>query len=436
MELLIPDIPRTFTAVSEWSACLMFVVLLKNRFSKWKTAGISALVLLIQSLFLHFTGNVKLYLWLPCMMTAVLIMILYIYGCCHISLTTAAYFGIHAFVTAEFSASFAWQIIVYCFPERTIYNLVVPILFQIAVCAVVNALMWSFSRGHFPKDGEIEIGYKQLISTVIIGVAVFGISNVSFVSSRTPFSGRYSFEIANIRTLVDLGGVAMLYAHFVQCCENKVRRELEAVKNVLQNQYQQYKQSRESIDLINYKYHDLKHQIAVLRSEEDPEKRKEFLDKMEEDIRQYELQNKTGNKVLDTVLTAKSLYCAKHGITLTCVADGTLLEFMDTMDICSIFGNALDNAIECERKIENKEKRLIHVTVTRQKNFLLIRFENYYEGNLEVSEGHFATTKKEKEFHGYGIKSIRYTVNKYGGAVSIDTENNWFDLKILMPVKE
>lgn len=51
------------------------------------------------------------------------------------------------------------------------------------------------------------------------------------------------------------------------------------------------------------------------------------------------------------------------------VADGTLLDFMDIMDICSIFGNALDNAIECELKIADKEKRLIHVTVSQQKNF-------------------------------------------------------------------
>ena len=78
---------------------------------------------------------------------------------------------------------------------------------------------------------------------------------------------------------------------------------------------------------------------------------------MEADIKKYESQNKTGNKVLDTVLTTKSLYCAKHNITFTCVADGTLLDFMDVMDICSIFGNALDNAIECELKIPDKEKR-------------------------------------------------------------------------------
>ena len=69
-------------------------------------------------------------------------------------------------------------------------------------------------------------------------------------------------------------------------------------------------------------------------------------------------------------------------------------------------------------------------------NFLLLRFENYYEGNLEYQEGKLVTTKKEKEYHGYGLKSIRYTVNKYDGAVSIDTKENWFDLKILIPMRE
>ena len=182
---------------------------------------------------------------------------------------------------------------------------------------------------------SMEIGWKECFSAFLIAISVFAVSNISYLTVNTPFSGRYSFEIANIRTIVDLAGIAILYAHLMQCCEMRARKELEAVQNVLQNQYAQYVQSKESIELINYKYHDLKHQIAVLRSEEDPQKREAFLDEMEAEIRQYEAQNKTGNKVLDTVLTSKSLYCNKNGITLTCVADGTLLDFMDVMDIRS-----------------------------------------------------------------------------------------------------
>ena len=295
--------------------------------------------------------------------------------------------------------------------------------------------MWNILRGHIPSDGYLDISRKDWLTALFIAIVVFAFSNLSFITKDTPFSGEYVQEIANIRSLVDIAGVAILYAHFVLCCKNKTRMELEAVQNVLENQYIQYKQSRESIELINYKYHDLKHQIEMLRKEQDPEKRNAFLNQMEDEIKQYELQNKTGNKVLDTVLTGKSMYCDKHGITLTSVVDGSLLDFMETMDICSIFGNALDNAIESVLAIPEKEKRLIHVTVAKQKSFILIRVENYFEGNLEYSKGELESTKKEKAFHGYGIKSIRYTVNKYDGAVDIDTENQWFNLKILIPMK-
>lgn len=431
---LMPDIPRIYTAIAEWLACLLFILPLKKRFDRYRTVGIVVVSLVLQSVFLVATGDLIIYLWIPCMIVAVMLMILVIYGCCDINLTDAAYFGMIAFVVAEFLASVEWQIVCF-FWKGELPAIWIKALLLVGIYGAVAFILFRLIHVHLPKDAKMDISPKEYFSGLLIAVAVFAVSNMSYLTINTPFSGRYSFEVGNIRTLVDLGGIAILYAHLIQCCELRVRKELEAVQNVLQNQYVQYKQSRESIELINYKYHDLKHQIAFLRSEEDPAKREAFLNRMEDEIRQYEAQNKTGNKVLDTVLTTKSLYCAKHGITFTCVADGTLLDFMDVMDICSIFGNALDNAIECELKIPDKEKRLVHVTVSKQKQFLILRFENYYEEALQYQEGKLVTTKKDKENHGYGLKSIRYTVNKYDGAVSIDTQENWFELKILIPMK-
>ncbi len=430
-----PDIPRFYTALAEWLGCMLFILPLKKRTGKIQTVLIMAGALLVQGAFLVLTGNLPLGLWIPCMILAVFLMIGFIFVCCEVNWTDAVYFGMIAFVVAEFLASVEWQIVCF-FCTNGMAAVWIRVVLLIGIYGVIALILFKILHVHLPKDGRMNISPKELFSALLIVIAVFAVSNLSFLTSNTPFSGTYSFEIGNIRTLVDLGGIAILYAHLIQCGELRVRKELEAVQNVLQNQYVQYKQSRESIELINYKYHDLKHQIAVLRSEEDPGKREEFLNRMENEIKQYEAQNKTGNKVLDTVLTTKSLYCNKHGITFTCVADGTLLEFMDVMDICSIFGNALDNAIECELKIPEKEKRLIHVTVSKQKNFLILRFENYYEEELRYKEGSLVTTKKEKEYHGYGLKSIRYTVNKYEGAVTIDADNNWFELKILIPIRE
>ena len=431
----IPDIPRIYTAIAEWASCLIFVSVLRPRYGRKKTIVISTMVLAAQMIFMHVTGNVSLWFWVPCMLIAYFNMTIFIYGTCKTSYWECCYYGFFGFVIAECVASLEWQLFNYFFEKGQNESWWLQAVCIVMIYGVVVLVMRNLMSGHVPADGYLDINRKDWITAFFITVVVFSVSNISFITRDIPFSGNYSKEIANIRTLVDIAGVAMLYAHFVLCCENKVRMELESVQNVLQNQYLQYQQSRESIELINYKYHDLKHQIEVLRKEQDPEKRNAFLNQMENEIKQYELQNKTGNNVLDTVLTSKSLYCDNHGITLTSVVDGKLLDFMETMDICSIFGNALDNAIESVIKLEDKEKRLIHVTVSQQKSFLMIRVENYFEGGLEYAKGQLESTKKEKAFHGYGIKSIRYTVNKYDGAVDINTKDNWFNLRILIPLE-
>lgn len=349
---LIPDIPRLYSAIAEWLACMIFILPFKKRFSKIKTGVIMAVMLVVQSGFMVVTEDVRLFFWIPCMMVAVFLMLFFIYASCAIEITDAVYFVLIAFVVAEFMASIEWQVACYFrIAQSGVWWR--EWLALILGYGIISVILFKILHVHFPEDGQIEIGWKECLSAFLIAISVFAVSNISYLTINTPFSGRYSFEIANIRTIVDLAGIAILYAHLMQCCELRARKELEAVQNVLQNQYAQYVQSKESIELIN-----------------------------------------------------------------------------------SIFGNALDNAIECEMKIQDKEKRLIHVTVSRQKAFLILKFENYCEEKLQYQDGNIATTKKDKKYHGYGMKSIRYTVNKYGGAVTIDTKENWFDLKILIPIKE
>ena len=182
------------------------------------------------------------------------------------------------------------------------------------------------------------------------------------------------------------------------------------------------------------KYHDLKHQITGLRAESDEEKRKKWIDSMEKEIAAFENISRTGNQVLDTILAAKIFHCRKNHIQITCVADGKLLDYMHVTDICSIFGNALDNAIEHVILIPDPEKRLIHLTVSAQKGFVFIKIENYCEAEISKNEEDLiTTTKKDGKNHGFGLKSIRTAVEKYDGSVVFGVQQNWFELKILLP---
>lgn len=432
---LLPDIPRFYTALAEWAACMVFICVLKRQMTGWKLAVISGTMLLIQSGFLVFTADIGLGMWLPCMVIAVLSMIVFLGICLKGSWCDAVYCGLFSFVIAEFAASLEWQL--YLFFFRGNITKVVSYLVMLTAYGVIYIIIWWLLKRQRTPDGMLYMKAGELPAVLLIAISVFAMSNLGFLQISTPFSSQYKDAVSIIRTMIDFAGVAMMYAFHVLRNENRARLELDMMQDVLKNQYLQYQQSKESIDLINYKYHDLKHQIAVLRAEQDQERRNAFLNQMEEEIHQYEAQNKTGNQVVDTILTGKNVICEQFGISMNCVADGMLLDFMDTMDICSILGNALDNAIECEKQIPDPEKRLIHVAIFGQKNFVILRFENYFDGQLEIKEGIPVTTKtKKKEFHGFGIRSIKYAVDKYDGAVSISQNENWFELKILIPMKK
>ena len=68
-------------------------------------------MLVLQSVFLVATGNVPIYFWIPCMIAAVSLMVGFIYFCCDVNFQDAGYFGMIAFVVAEFMASLEWQIV-------------------------------------------------------------------------------------------------------------------------------------------------------------------------------------------------------------------------------------------------------------------------------------------------------------------------------------
>lgn len=425
------DIPRIYTALAEWCACMIYLAAMRGK--KWTPLAVLTAIaaLIAQIAFLTLTGGLPLPFWIPCMLLAVGIIFLVLWLLGSAALPDAAYCCVQAFVLAELAASLEWQVHCFFWPNGGIDPAGLVVLG--VVYGLVFLMMGWLVGNHLPPGGRLGITWRELGSALIIAFAVFVVSNLSFVSNNTPFSGRYAVEIMNIRTLVDLGGVAILFAHLLLCSDLRMRGELEAVQNALQSQYQQYQQSRESIELINHKYHDIKHQIAALRAEPNPALREAYLEQMEADIKQYEAQNKTGNSVLDAVLTSKSLYCARRGITFTCVADGTLVDFMNAMDLCSVIGNALDNAIEYEEKVVDEEKKLIHMTLSAQKGFVLLRVENYCEEELAFEDGLPASTKGDPRFHGYGLKSIRYVARKYGGTVTVAISEGWFELKVLLP---
>lgn len=437
METIYQDIPRFYTALAEWGACVIYICLIKKRFNNKITVALSTLFLVAQIALLVPTGDLPTVWWIPCMVAAALLMYLFIYTVGNVHSITAAYLCARAFLIAEFTASFQWQLDCYLNARVDVEHFVFAKIVMLVVIYTAIFVLVAFMEKPLMNPKYLnKITYKEFIAVIAIVAVAFTFSNLSFIWKNTPFSSGFRSDIFNIRTLFDLAGMTILYAYQSRVCELMAESEIVTMDSMLKSQYNQYRNYQESIDLINMKYHDLKHQIAGLRAETDIDKRTEWLDAMEDDIRGFESVTNTGNKVLDTIIAGKIMHGQKYDIKFTCVIDGKLLEFMHVTDICTIFGNAIDNAIENVVMIKDIEKRIIHVTVSAKNKFVLIQFQNYCEVKPNEDKRGirlFESSKADKRNHGFGLKSIQYTVDKYDGTMKAGMNKDWFELTILIP---
>ena len=149
----------------------------------------------------------------------------------------------------------------------------------------------------------------------------------------------------------------------------------------------------------------------------------------------YELKPRirTGNHVLDIILAGKEMRMKNALIQFTCVADGETLKNMQVADICAIFGNALDNAIEYAEQIKDPQKRVISMTLSRRRDFIFLEISNYCESSIRVENGLPVTTKENRELHGYGVRSMVQAARKYGGTVTFEEKDHFFIVRFLIP---
>lgn len=314
--------PGLLYALAYWLSSTFYIQLYGSPFSKGRKFGISAGFLALIAGFMTLTDGVSAIGFFPCMGVTVALIFFYIRIATHMPWANAGYYCARAFILGEFSASLAWYLF-YFFV--TVPGLPLTVWTTILVFAAVHAIilytMFLLERKYRDGSKLIKITARELFTAAVLAIAVFSVSNISFAFTGTPFSSQFTAEVFIIRTTVDLGGVAMLFAYHVVILEISTEREMEHLQALLHMQYESYRISEESIALVNQKYHDLKHHIQLLRAASAAE-RTEYLDQMEQQIRTYEAQNKTGNRVLDTILTAKTIQCQSEGISLTCVADG------------------------------------------------------------------------------------------------------------------
>ncbi|NOJ71960.1 ATP-binding protein [Paenibacillus alvei] len=138
----------------------------------------------------------------------------------------------------------------------------------------------------------------------------------------------------------------------------------------------------------------------------------------------------TGNLVIDALITNTLNIGQANGIRIDTKLNLWSQEIhIDRYDLCVVIGNMLDNAIEASKKLTIAEDRYILIKIHSTESTLLIHILNHMENEV----AHLHSQKPSPEFHGIGLTNIARICDKYGGHMTIETENKVFNNMILLP---
>lgn len=295
------------------------------------------------------------------------------------------------------------------------------LLIDFAVYPILFTVLF-FSFRPFTKEPNEDFGNKTkvIFSTVALLLCLI----TARLTDGNAMRNDMSIFVENIYQI--LCGIFLLLLQFGVMERTRLSNSVDNMRKLVHEQREQYKQSKQSVELINEKYHDLKGLLEGFHGEISVEQ----IDTLKQKIGEYDTYVKTGNQVLDIVLAEKRAICHQKGITFTCYADGTDMEFAEELDLYALVGNALNNAIEAVMQLPEAE-RFISLSVKCEDGMLMLHVENPFRGSLEMECG-LPKSLRDERYHGFGMKSMKRIAEKYDGTLSVQVKNGIFGLDALL----
>ncbi len=266
-----------------------------------------------------------------------------------------------------------------------------------------------------------------LLCVVFLGILrIYTTTMINMVTStRTAQGWSAAVSLVFVGTLT--AGVVMFFHHFQMLkTENKMLLELETLSE------NHIKDMELMMEKNRIQTHDMKHHLLVLREygqEKQWDSLMSYLNELSEDILAKKKTGWTQTGILDTILEQKKEKAESEGIEFSIQADRIgALPFSD-LEICTLFSNLLDNAIEACEKIEGN-RRWIEIQITRKSGMLYLTISNSIKDRPSEQEGKLITNKQNHQLHGYGIKSVQKIVRKYEGDFSYQIRKSEFIVTI------
>ncbi len=308
-------------------------------------------------------------------------------------------------------------------PWSTIVGLGIPI--------VVYAVGYLVFIRQIDRKGLASVQDRSMLAMFIVVVLV--IIGFDIVIKSLVWGGLKFENLVLLRLVHSILCAFVLFAEYEILYARRMSDEKAETERLLAERERQYRLSRENIEAINIKCHDIRHQIRHFADRGEVVD-SSALESIAREVAVYDSVVETGNEALDTILTEKNLACSNEGIVLSCIADGAALDFMTPSDIYSFFGNALDNAIEATRRVDDPERRSITLNVARRGGMVAVSIENYYDEDAapRFVDGAPQTSKGDAANHGFGTKSMRCIAERNGGTLHLGAKDGVFYLNALL----
>jgi signal transduction histidine kinase len=343
--------------------------------------------------------------------------------------------AVYVFITFEAILTFIGNLIL--FPifslfspsNRIIYNVVAEITASIVLFFAAILLLKYFK---FLKKKAFDFpAFWGLALIIAVSFMLGGLQHASVISVRA-YTILYPFVLTGSTFLV-----FYLYNVLSKSHEEKLASAIHSQEK--EYYFNQCRLMQESAEKINAMCHDMKkHFIALKEFSADNKTATDYLNSLIDDVKHKEVFSKTGNIAFDSVINYKLNAVLRDNIELDINTFIPPVLNVEAVDIVTILGNLLDNALDALSKVENK---ILSLNIQFDKSSLLIKIENSFDGIVEYKdkkegEDKIIVTRKNNIKNGYGLKNIKNSIEKYNGYIEITHDNNIFSVGILLYVDD
>jgi uncharacterized membrane protein YhiD involved in acid resistance len=294
-------------------------------------------------------------------------------------------------------------------------------IFMIAiVCNKLDITFYKKNFGHKKLFILIEVG------VLFINIGIMGVFFAAFSESETGSFGGVLLPAVIILSMM-LSVISLIfYGAIMNIKEYRNINVMNEKRLEIQKEY--YDRLRE-IDKETRKFrHDIQNHVQVilnLMKEEKNDQARSYIEDVSQHIENIKPVINSGNEIIDTILNEKLSRCKERDIKLKVKGIIHAPMIISDYDICTIFANALDNAIEACNKIETN--RWIEISIGLHQDFLAILISNSTDGPVSLK-----SKKQDRRNHGFGIQNLRECVERNNGKVKIRTEEDKFVLDIVV----